>query len=65
MYRLRQGFYRIVYSIHEKELIVCVIIQRRGYEDVAMISAEELSSVLETAHLLRSPQNAILSVYAS
>ncbi len=35
-----------------------VIIQRRGCEDVAMISAEELSGLLETAHLLRSPKNA-------
>ena len=35
-----------------------VIIQRRGSEDVAMISADELTSVLETAHLLRSPNNA-------
>ncbi|WP_419658829.1 type II toxin-antitoxin system Phd/YefM family antitoxin [Desulfosarcina variabilis] len=35
-----------------------VIIQRRGSEDVAMISADELTSILETAHLLRSPNNA-------
>jgi len=35
-----------------------VIINRRGHEDVALISAAELSSVLETAHLLRSPANA-------
>jgi antitoxin YefM len=35
-----------------------VIIQRRGSEDVAMITADELAGVLETAHLLRSPQNA-------
>jgi antitoxin YefM len=35
-----------------------VIIQRRGTEDVALISASELSSLLETAHLLRSPANA-------
>ncbi|HEY2411298.1 MAG TPA: type II toxin-antitoxin system prevent-host-death family antitoxin [Pirellulaceae bacterium] len=35
-----------------------VIINRRGAEDVAMISAAELSSLLETAHLLRSPVNA-------
>ena len=34
-----------------------VIIQRRGREDVAMISADELSGVLESAHLLRSPAN--------
>jgi antitoxin YefM len=35
-----------------------VIIQRRGGENVAMIAADELSSILETAHLLRSPVNA-------
>lgn len=35
-----------------------VIIQRRGCEDVAMISADELSGILETVHLLRSPENA-------
>lgn len=34
-----------------------VIIQRRGSEDVAMIAADELSGLLETAHLLRSPSN--------
>ena len=35
-----------------------VIIQRRGGEDVAMIAADELASLMETAYLLRSPQNA-------
>lgn len=35
-----------------------VIIQRRGSEDVAMIAADELDGLLETAHLLRSPANA-------
>ena len=35
-----------------------VIIQRRGSEDVAMITADELAGVLETAHLIRSPKNA-------
>lgn len=35
-----------------------VIIQRRGSEDVAMIAADELSGILETAHLLKSPVNA-------
>lgn len=35
-----------------------VIVNRRGKEDVAMISAAELSSLVETAHLLRSPKNA-------
>jgi antitoxin YefM len=35
-----------------------VIIHRRGAEDVALISADELRSLIETAHLLRSPRNA-------
>ncbi|MDZ4865248.1 MAG: type II toxin-antitoxin system prevent-host-death family antitoxin [Gemmatimonadota bacterium] len=35
-----------------------VIINRRGHEDLALISAAELGSILETAHLLRSPANA-------
>ena len=35
-----------------------VIIQRRGSEDVAMIAVEELAGILETAHLVRSPNNA-------
>ncbi len=35
-----------------------VIIRRRNAEDVALISADELVGLLETAHLLRSPQNA-------
>ena len=36
-----------------------VIIRRRGAEDVALIAADELAGILETAHLLRSPKNAI------
>lgn len=35
-----------------------VIINRRGREDVALVTASELASLLETAHLLRSPKNA-------
>ena len=35
-----------------------VIINRRGNEDVVLVAADELSSLLETAHLLRSPKNA-------
>ena len=35
-----------------------VFISRRGSEDVAMIAADELAGILETAHLLRSPANA-------
>lgn len=35
-----------------------VIVRRRGAKDVALVPAEELSSLMETAHLLRSPRNA-------
>ena len=35
-----------------------IIINLRGAEDVALVAASELSSLLETAHLLRSPKNA-------
>ena len=35
-----------------------VIIKRRGRDDVALVSASELTGLLETAHLLRSPENA-------
>ncbi len=35
------------------------IIQRRGHEDMALIPADELSSLRETAYLLRSPENAV------
>jgi antitoxin YefM len=35
-----------------------IIIHRRGAEDVALVDAAELRSLMETAHLLRSPKNA-------
>ena len=35
-----------------------VVINRRGHDDVAMVSASELSSLIETAHIFRSPKNA-------
>ncbi len=35
-----------------------VVIDRRKGESVAMIAADELQSLLETAHLMRSPRNA-------
>ncbi|MEW6334774.1 MAG: type II toxin-antitoxin system prevent-host-death family antitoxin [Thermodesulfobacteriota bacterium] len=35
-----------------------VIIRRRSGEDVAVVAADELASLMETAHLLRSPKNA-------
>jgi antitoxin YefM len=35
-----------------------VYITRRGEEKAALISADELAGLMETAHLLRSPANA-------
>lgn len=35
-----------------------VIVRRRSGDAVAMIAADELQSLMETAHLLRSPKNA-------
>ena len=34
------------------------VIRRRGHQDVALIPADELASLRETAYLLRSPANA-------
>jgi len=34
------------------------VIQRRGHEDMALLPADELASLRETAYLLRSPENA-------
>ena len=34
------------------------VIERRNGENVALVSEAELNSLLETAHLLRSPRNA-------
>lgn len=34
------------------------VIERRGHEDMALIPADELAGLRETAYLLRSPQNA-------
>jgi antitoxin YefM len=35
-----------------------VFIRRRGREKVALVAADELEGLMETAHLLRSPRNA-------
>jgi antitoxin YefM len=35
-----------------------VIVRRRGSRDVAIIPTAELTGLVETAHLLRSPKNA-------
>jgi antitoxin YefM len=35
-----------------------VIVERRGHQTMAILPAEELVGLRETAHLLRSPRNA-------
>jgi antitoxin YefM len=35
-----------------------IIVRRRGARDVALVPADELAGLMETAHLLRSPKNA-------
>lgn len=40
---------------NEREVLM---VTRRGHGDVAVLAAEELSSLLETAYLLQSPANA-------
>lgn len=42
-------------AVDDREII---IINRRDREDVALVAASELESLMETAHLLRSPKNA-------
>jgi antitoxin YefM len=42
-------------AVDDREVIV---VRRRSGGDVAMIAADELESLMETAHLLRSSKNA-------
>jgi len=35
-----------------------IVVRRRGARDVALVPADELAGLQETAHLLRSPKNA-------
>jgi antitoxin YefM len=42
-------------AVQDREIIV---VRRRSGGAVAMIAADELESLTETAHLLRSPKNA-------
>jgi antitoxin YefM len=51
----RANLASLLNSVSEDHEIV--IINRRGTNDVALIAANELSSLMETAHLLRSPKN--------
>lgn len=52
----RANFAGLCDEVTENQEIV--IIRRRKGGSVAMIAADELESLMETAHLLRSPANA-------
>ena len=52
----RQNLAKILREAAERQ--EPVIITRRGHEDMALIPADELRSLEESAHLLRSPKNA-------
>jgi antitoxin YefM len=52
----RENFASLLKQVEEDREIV--IITRKGHGDVALIAADELSSLLETKHLLSSPANA-------
>ena len=42
-------------AVQDREI---VMVRRRQGGDVALVAADELESLMETAHLLRSPRNA-------
>jgi len=53
---LRQGLASFLKKVAEDQEVV--IVRRRDAGDVALVPAEELAGLMETAHLLRSPRNA-------
>lgn len=59
----RENFASLCDEVAENHEVV--IITRRGAAKVALVAADELASLLETAHLLRSPANAerLLAAY--
>ncbi len=54
--RLRDNLASVLNQVADDQEVV--IVRRRGAPDVALIPAEELTGLMETAHLLRSPANA-------
>ncbi len=52
----RANLAKLINEVTENREIV--IIRRRRGDDVAVVAADELAALTETAHLLRSPKNA-------
>jgi antitoxin YefM len=53
---LRQNLAAVLDRVTDDREVVIVL--RRGQRRVAMVPADELAGLMETAHLLRSPKNA-------
>jgi antitoxin YefM len=53
---LREKLASVLDRVVENQEVV--IVRRRGARDVALVPADELAGLIETAHLLRSPKNA-------
>jgi antitoxin YefM len=53
---LRQNLASVLDQVVDRQ--ETVIVRRRKAGDVALIPAQELAGLIETAHLLRSPRNA-------
>lgn len=51
----RANLAKVLNEVSENKEVV--IINRRNAENVALVSESELNGLLETAHLLRSPNN--------
>jgi len=53
---LRQSLASVLDRVADDREVVIVV--RKGERKVAMVPADELAGLMETAHLLRSPKNA-------
>ena len=53
---LRQDLASVLDRVEKDREVV--VVRRRGVRTVAMVPADELAGLIETAHLLRSPTNA-------
>ena len=53
---LRQSLASVLDRVADDREVV--IVRRRGDKKVALVPADELAGLMETAHLLRSPKNA-------
>lgn len=52
----RKRFFELLEAVTNDHYVV--LVNRRGGENVALIAESDLSSLLETVYLLRSPENA-------